>query len=607
MCGIAGWIGPERPPEAAVRAMTAALAHRGPDGEGLWTGTGATLGHRRLVVIDREGGAQPMTTPDGRYAIAYNGEIYNFRDLRARLERDGARFRTRSDTEVLLAWLVARGAAGVDDLAGPFALALWDSERRTLLLARDRIGKKPLYVLERAGDLLFASEAKALLPHVGAVEADPTALTCALAFGVAPPDRSIFRGIRTVPPGCRATFSPGGPLRIERYWNPMHEPEAAADPEEFLALLRRAVAERLIADVPLAIFLSGGIDSTAAAALAVETAEKRVKTFSAFVEGEPNDPDLEASRRCAAILGTDHTEVHLRVRDRDALESFVEMVRIQENPQQVGGPALLLYALCREVRKIATVALAGDGGDEVLGGYYPYVKVRRLSAVWPASLPGFDPADFIARRYRRGRAPYLGLLRPEVLAAAGDAPERLEVETIRRARPRTLFEAWLWSDLALHNYQVVAFMGDANGMAHGLEIRAPFLDHRLVEWMMRRPDSARVTLGGTTKALARRALRGILPDFVLTRPKVGMSGTTPYRVLASWRPWVERTIRTSEPLRALFDPAAVDRALERARASHNLPAGPAWFLLSYAVWADLYLRGRSPDEIVAEAVEAIRA
>ncbi|MBM3279368.1 MAG: asparagine synthase (glutamine-hydrolyzing) [Candidatus Handelsmanbacteria bacterium] len=390
MCGIAGkvWAEAGRPvEEELLRAMCAAIAHRGPDDEGIYRQGPAGLGMRRLKVIDLEGGRQPMSNEAGTLWVVFNGEIYNYLELRRELEGEGCRFRTHSDTETILHLYQREGPAGVRRLRGMFALALWDRDQQTLMLARDRLGKKPLYYAHRPEGLSFASELNALLcdPQVDR-SVDRRAIDEYLSFLFVPQPRTIYEQVRKLPPATYALYR-AGRLELYPYWqiryDQVRERSLAECAEELDQVLRRAVELRLLADVPVGAFLSGGLDSSLVVALMQQVGQGQVRTFSIGFR-EASFSELDQARQVARALGTQHQEYVVDYQVQELLPGLLDHF----GEPFADSSAIPTYHLSRLTRQQVTVALSGDGGDEVFGGYRRYLARRwaELFNRWPAWL-----------------------------------------------------------------------------------------------------------------------------------------------------------------------------------------------------------------------------
>lgn len=561
MCGIVGWVNAEQDEPVGVEAlgrMLATIRHRGPDGFGVYLGAGVGLGSARLSIIDLEGGQQPIGNEDGSIWIVYNGEVFNYIELRAELEAAGHVFATRTDTEVIVHLYEEHGASFVDHLNGQFALALWDERRRTLLLARDRLGIRPLYYTVSNGRFLFASEIKALLTVPGvSAEVDPQALAQVLTFWTTLPSRTAFRGVQSVPPGHTLRLA-NGRVSLRRYWaldlGAEERPERTVDDaaHELFALLVDATRLRLRADVPVGAYLSGGLDSSTTAALARLYTARRLCTFGIGFS-DPAFDETPHQERMSAFLGTEHRSIRCTPEELSA--SFPEVVWHCEMPllRTAPGPLFLLSSLVHA--EGYRVVLTGEGADEILGGYdiYKEAKIRRFWAQRPAStwraLPlrrlypyvaplagetdaylrgifgrGLEDTDdpFYSHRVRWDNTARCGrFLTPELRQSLrGYAP----LEELRAALPRA-FEGW--STLARAQYlEMTVFMGeyllssqgDRMAMAHSVEGRYPFLDHRVVEFCARLPDRFKLS-GLREKWVLRRAMAPILPDEIVRRRK----------------------------------------------------------------------------------------
>lgn len=632
MCGICGIVdfgGGGVEERAVARAMTDVLAHRGPDGEGLWgSPSGVLLGHRRLAIIDLAGGQQPMAGCGGRVHVTFNGEIYNFRELQRELEARGHRFHTHSDTETIVHAYEEFGARAVERLRGMFAFAVWDEPRRELLLARDRVGKKPLYyALTARGALVFGSELKSLLEHPDvAREIDPEALDAYLTFGYVPDPLTIFRGVCKLPPGCHLTLREGAKPRIERYWDFPYERveggRSAGDKgraraedylEELRALLDEAVRIRLVSDVPLGAFLSGGIDSSTVVGLMARHTERPVKTFSIGFD-EDSFNELKFARLAARHFATEHHE--FVVTPREITSTVEELVWHFDEP--FSDPSSLpTYAVSKLAREFVTVALSGDGGDELFAGYTRYVVDRHRSGF--ARLPRFvrrglmgplsralphgargrnylhnvalDPLD----RYLDSVSTFTSLNKP--LLYAEDFRRSLDVggrgEDRALARFRAIaagaptadpLESLLYLDSKTYLPGDILVKVDRMSMAASLEARAPLLDHKLIEFVCRIPPSLKLS-GTETKSIFKRAVRGLVPDELLKRPKQGFGMPIQQWINRELRDYIRDVLTGARARgRGYFRPAYVDLLLDehaRGRRDHSFQL---WSLFVLELW-----------------------
>lgn len=545
MCGIAGVLGLGTSPSpavnlaAVVERMTAALAHRGPDDADVWVSAedGIALGHRRLSIVDLSPlGRNPMFWDGGRLAITFNGEVYNFRELRRELEQCGHRFRSQTDTEVVLAAYDQWGVECVQRFAGMFAFALWDAARHRLWLVRDRVGKKPLYYAERDGSLWFGSELKALAGTPGfPTTIDLDGLRMYLKYGYVPSPYTIYKTARKLPPGhhliCEA-----GRVTISRYWDPLayatpsREISDADAERELEDLLSTAVAQRRIADVPLGAFLSGGIDSSLIVAMMSEQDNAPVQTFTIrFANPEYNEADYAA--KVARHCGTAHRE---ELCDEQQMLDIVDRMPDMFDEPFGDSSAIPTYLVSAVARRGVTVALSGDGGDELFFGYPRYRHYADAS--WALNLPrstrriaALAARQSSARRMQRiadvlaheGGDPYsrfISWFSPEQIAKVTGAPLYRDVfdrsdDVARTERPGLL-------DLVSYLPDDILTKVDRASMATSLEVRAPLLDHRVVEFAVNLPLRLK-RRGNVTKWLLRRLLYKRVPPELIERPKMG--------------------------------------------------------------------------------------
>ena len=570
MCGIAGVVSevadPGLGPIAAV--MRDAISHRGPDAAGLFTdAAGCALGFRRLAIIDLVSGDQPMTTADGRSTVVFNGEIYNFAALRDELAGSHP-FRTHSDTEVLLAGCASRGPAFISRLRGMFAFALWDARERRLLLARDRFGKKPLFWTRQGPRLYFASELKALLRVLPAPETDPVGLVQYLALGYLPRTRTIYRGIERLAPGCTLSFA-GGHVSVSRYWDlplpddrgPSDERAAAAWEEKIAPLLDEAVRLRLISDVPLGAFLSGGLDSSTVVALALRHAARPFHTFSVRMEGGDRS-DADAAFAVSKLLGTTHHEL---VMGCPTPAEAVAVLGHLDEPFADNSifPTTAVSALARAH---VTVSLSGDGGDELFGGYGVYQLLEWYERL--ARIPLLRPAAALLARAWPERARGHGFAR-RLGAAGGSRYIELVGHYLGAALERLTGDVLPKVDLA--------------SMSRSLEVRAPLLDHLLAEALATLPADLRMR-GGRGKLLLRRIALRHLPEAIVERKKQGFNVPIEAWLRGGLRPLVEEHLAAPGAAAAsLLDPGEL-RRLSRPPATAE--DGRLQFtLLSLGVWA----------------------
>ena len=627
MCGIAGHVGPTA--RELLPAMLGLLKHRGPDDSGIHAADDVGLGMTRLAIIDLATGRQPMSDESSRYWIVFNGEIYNFRQLRTELEARGRRFRTQSDTEVILHAYAVYGEACVERLAGMFAFALWDATERRLFLARDRLGKKPLYYWQRERLFLFASEPKALLCHPAVGRAvDWSALHHYLAFGYTPAARSIFDEIRKLPPAHTATFADGR-LTERCYWR---LPTAAAPGgarvtlEESAAAIRRGLREavrlRLESDVPLGVFLSGGVDSSAIVASMREVTTGRIATFSVgFGRSAPSYDELPYARLVAQRFATDHRE---EILEPDVRALVPEIVRGFDEPF-ADSSAIPTYVVAQATARHVKVALSGIGGDETFAGYPRYLGLRvsalharlprwlrraarELASRLPDSGSSRNWADW-ARRFTAepDAAPgerYIGWTRffgdaqlerlaaPALAQHLGPGVDELQRRAFAAGADGDPVDGAFRVDLAAYLPDDLLAMADRMSMASSLEVRAPFCDYRLIEESLRLSTRAKMP-GGRMKGLLKRAFAGVLPDEILTHRKQGF--------MIPLGDWLRRDLRPAldELLapdcvraRGLFEVDAVETLKREHLGGVWTHADRLWTLMMLEQWMREYLDQR---------------
>jgi len=578
MCGIAGvfHLGTAKPVNPArVEAMCDAIAHRGPDGAGVWTAPGVGLGHRRLAIIDIAGSPQPMASADGRLMLVFNGEIYNYRELRRELAASGAQFHTDGDSEVILAAYQCWGVACLPRLNGMFAFALYDMTARTLLLARDRLGVKPLFTAELAdGSVIFGSELKALLAHPSLRrEVDPLAVEDYLGWGYVPDHRCLLKGVAKLPAGHYQLLRQGSGVAAPPvgWWDvsfaERRKGSAADLSAELIHLLRDAVTSRMVADVPLGAFLSGGVDSSSVVALMAEASARPVRSCSIGFDAAALDETAYAEA-VARRFGCDHTA---RQVSPDDFAEVSHLAAMFDEPF-ADASALPTWRVCQLARESVTVALSGDGADEAFAGYRRhrlFAAEERLRGLLPAglrrglfgTLGRFYPKADWAPRPLRAKTTLLALgtsgaaAYADAVSVTGAAlRQRLYSEAYLRLRgeyraeqafeacmagapARSALDAAQYADLKFWLPGDILTKVDRTSMAVGLEAREPLLDHRLIEFAASLPEAMRVRqgplgglLGGAQgKWLLKQTMRRYLPDDILFRPKQGF--VTP---IAAW-------------------------------------------------------------------------
>ena len=623
---------------ATLVRMNESQHHRGPDEVGIHLEPGLGLGHRRLSIIDLSTGQQPLYNEDRSVCIVYNGEIYNYQALIAELTALGYRFRTRSDTEAIVHAWEAWGEDCVKRLRGMFAFALWDRNRETLFLARDRLGVKPLhYALLADGTLLFGSELKSLLAHGGLRrDMDPCAIEEFFALGYVAEPRTIFRNAWKLPPAHTLAIRRGEPLaEPAQYWDvrfSCSSPVSADDArEELERRLVESVRLRMIAEVPLGAFLSGGVDSSAVVATMAGISPTPVNTCSiAF-----SDPAFDESRHAQAVADRYRTNHHVDRVESDDFDLIDELARLYDEPY-ADSSAIPTYRVCQLARRHVTVALSGDGGDESFGGYRRYrlhLAEERLRSAMPSALrrPIFGllgrayPKLDWAPRVFRAKTTFQALARDSVEAYCGT------MSFVREAMRTQMYSATFLAELAGYRAREVLerharnadtddplaliqyldlktyLAGDINtkvdraSMAHSLEVREPLMDHELVEWLATLPSDLKIR-GGESKFLLKSAMRGRLPDAIMDRPKMGFAVP-----LARWfrgplRERVRQVLGGGElAASGLFNASYLSRLADQHAAGTHDHSTPIWSLLMFEAFLRNVLAGETPVRQIGKA------
>ena len=617
MCGIAGFAGIDLSAEQArsrLEAMCAAIRHRGPDSDGFFVADRVAMGMRRLSIIDVAGGSQPICNEDSTVTAVFNGEIYNHHQLRRELMAAGHRFATRSDTEVLVHLYETHGPEMVRHLHGMFAFSIWDSRRQRLLLARDRTGMKPLSYAIRGGGIVFCSELRALYSFDRSVlRVAPGAVMEYLAFGYVPDPNSIFEGVNKLPAGHFLVWSPGREVEVRRYWRPPLPDGILRDERELVEELRRrleaAVVSHLESEVPLGAFLSGGTDSSTVVALMCRHASGRVKTFSiGFAEAAYDES--QAARAVANQLGTEHTELMVR----PDVEQIFESIAAMFDEPFADSSAIPTFLVAQLARESVTVALSGDGGDELFGGYTRYGDTLRrgggkggagsqllgaLGLMLPHAFPGRNRLVDLGRsrlgRYASSVVQPVRVDEGGVASAWHPAGRRTVDEQLNRFlladESDDFAAAMMRLDLETYLAGDILTKVDRTSMAVSLEARVPLLDFDLIEFALRIPGDLRVT-AGESKRLFRRAIRGIVPDFVLTAPKRGFAVP-----LAQWfRGSLRHRIQALRTPSAAMEPYLNVRAVERLVTEHSVGRRDhsvlLWRLIVLNYWLAAFADGR---------------
>ena len=625
MCGIAGIVRSDGAPvdREMVARMNEAIRHRGPDDDGFYFSDGVGLAMRRLAIIDLKSGRQPIHNQDRTAWIVFNGEIYNYRELRAQLEELGHKFYTDSDTEAIVHAYDQYGTDCPKYLRGMFAFAIWDERTKSLFLARDRVGKKPLLYAELNGELVFGSEFTALLEHPGiSRDVDFEALHHYLSFICVPAPLTAYRAIRKLEPGHSLLWR-DGEIKTERYWQldfskKINIDEKAAG-ERVVELLREAVRIRLMSEVPLGAFLSGGIDSSAVVALMAQESRERIKTFSIGFD-EQDFSELHHARRVAKHVGADHHEFIVRP---DAMEILPTLVEHYGEPF-ADSSAIPSYYVSKETRAYVTVALNGDGGDECFAGYQRYaaMNLAQKYANLPGALrngvianvvralPGFDARQNPLRKAKRFVAsaslpPVERYLR-WVSAFDEEAKQNLYSDGFRhetaKFRTASILEPWfakangagivdasLLTDTMTYLPNDLLVKMDIASMAVSLEARSPFLDHHLMEFAASLPEKLKLRRL-TTKYLLKRVLTKLVPTENLNRSKMGFGVPIGHWFRGAMQPFLRQTLLSERALsRGLFKPETVRHLIDqhvtvKADHSHRL-----WSLLMLELWFERFI------------------
>ena len=642
MCGIVGLVSPRRHDASAdaVAAMADVLAHRGPDDHGLYVDDErrAALGFRRLAIIDLAGGHQPMANEDGSLRLVYNGEIYNYRELRAWLEGRGHRFATSSDSETILHAYEELGDGCVERLRGMFAFALWDARRGRLFAARDRLGIKPLYWTLRDDTLLFASEIKALLRHPGArAELDEESLHHYLTFLCTPAPATLFHGINTLPAGHTLSFD--GEARVARYWDAI-VPTRSMGEEEAVAttrsLVEDAVRSHMMSAVPFGAFLSGGVDSSTNVALMSRFMDRPADTFSVGFVGTRYE-EFAPARAVAELFGTNHREA--RITFDDALGYLPEMVYHQDEP--LGDPVCVpLYFVSRLMRDSGVVVgHVGEGADEAFFGYTGYMRAlqvgRLLRPFRGLPAPAWRAAALLAKpvaqltgrgggmvdalgRLGRGEALFWGgavafdepgkqalLRRPLPGLSSHDVVRGISRDLLAKKPDADLLEMITYQDMRLRLPELLLMRVDKITMSTSVEARVPFLDHPLVEHALAIPSAIKVR--SQAKHVLKRAVQDLLPREIVYRRKQGFDAPTAAWFRGPLGDQLEGLIGRSAMAEAdLLEPSEPRRLVAEhrsARADHSVRL---WGLLNLVLWYERWIAGRDVRELLAPAATTAR-
>jgi asparagine synthase (glutamine-hydrolysing) len=640
MCGINGiafsnnW---RQTDESTLRRMRDVIHHRGPDDGGIFIERNVGLGHRRLSIVDVSHGAQPMFNEDDSICIVFNGEVYNHADYRAELEAKGHVYRTHCDTETILHLYEEHGAKCVEKLRGMFAFAIWDRRKKELFIARDRLGVKPLYYVHDAeGNLFFASEIKSLL-EAKAVRAEINfdVLPDQLANHGTSGDETLFKNVRRLLPGHTLLWKDGD-LKIEKFWDisfePKHDEKTDAEfVEEWRELFRKSVELRLMADVPLGMFLSGGIDSSAICAMMARTVDEPIKTFSVgFSEREANE--LGYARLVANAFKTEHHEI--TVTPGEFFEILPKLVWHEDEP--LGFIASVpLYFVSKLAQKHVKVVLTGEGSDEILGGYARYQKTLALLK-YGAKYESLTP-NFLRELVKNNleNLPSSGKLRRTFLARSADIenlyfdnfaifPRAMQARLLSNEAKARIFEKNPYADLQKYLAQADAedlldkllyadtktylhellMKQDQMSMAASIESRVPFLDHKLVEYTARLPRKMKIR-GRETKWILREAMKGILPAEILNRPKMGFPVPIGNWLRREFRHIVDEYVLSERSLsRGIFNADFVREIVSRHHAGENHDER-LWFLINFEMWQRQFIDGETNEKKEIEFAEAV--
>jgi len=640
MCGITGIVDMrgERPiDESLLRAMNGVIGHRGPDGDGFHFEPGVGFGHRRLSIIDLEGGKQPLYNEDHTVVVTYNGEIFNFMEVERELLQRGHTFRTRSDTEVIVHAWEEWGVECLKRFNGMFAFAVWDRRAKTLFIARDRLGVKPLYYAELSdGRLIFGSELKALLLHpLLQRRIDPQAVEEYFAFGYVPDPKTIYRDVKKLEPGAYICMTRGDShVKPVRYWDvPLDgeralEQPAAAWEEELRARLKEAVRKRLVSDVPLGAFLSGGIDSSAVVAMMREIGAGHILTCSIGFD-EPRYDESSYARMVAEAKHTDHKAEIVATSDYSLVD---RLVGIYDEPY-ADSSAIPTYRVCELARRHVTVALSGDGGDENLIGYRRYklfAMEEQVRSRVPLGLRKaiFGPLGSLypkldwAPRVLRGKTTFQALARDAVAAyfhgvsicsnemraalfshefrreLQGYGAEEVFRQHVRGKTFNDPLKMIQYLDFKTYLPGDILTKVDRASMAHSLEVRTPFLDYELVEWVASLPSAIKLK-GGEGKHILKRSLEPLLPREVLYRNKMGFAVPLDVWFRGSLRDHIAETVRGRRLAESgLFNPATLARIVADHQSGRRDHSAILWSLLMF----DGFLRQNATPGVVPELV-----
>lgn len=623
MCGICGFVNTHTisPGLKVLKNMTAALAHRGPDGEGLHIDSDVGLGHRRLSIIDLSSdGSQPMSNEDGSIKIVFNGMIYNYKELAKSLREKGHKFHSVADTEVLVHLYEEKGPECVKYLRGMFAFAIWDSRKKELLLARDRIGQKPLAYSRVGGLFLFASEPKAILAS-GAVypEVNPFGVHGMFTHRSVPYPLTMFKKIYKLPPASVMVVK-DGVEHISTYWKPDINSKITEgldkSIERLYELINESVRMRLISDVPVGAFLSGGVDSSLIASFVSNNTQDKLNAFSVGYEN-PSSKDVEFDY-ASSVAKRYNMEHHKIAVDSDVFDEIRNVIWHYDEPFAI-PEALVNMKFCREVKKTVKTAITGDGSDELFAGYSGYLLWKALgdadiffsrhgtarniifplakllgdtlssSVLKALTLPPFEKRAHFKRIEAKKVSDLVYSDKLAVETADYDVGSQFE-EVYASTKPKHILDGTLYTDLIFNDTHGICVFSDISGMANGLELRSPFLDHHIVEFAMSLPVSMKIK-GITGKYILKCLAAPILPKGVLKRKKYGYAETVPLRLWFSgrWKNAVEDTLfRTDWDTEGYFDINSISRLWKKQISGKENNFNILWSIYCYAVWKNVF-------------------
>ena len=640
MCGIAGIVQGQGDEHAAMSRMLHALRHRGPDGEWQFGQEGAIFGHRRLSIIDLEGGRQPLLNADRSIWVVCNGEIYNYRELRKDFEQRGYPFQTHSDCELIIALYERHGERLVDHLRGMFAFGLWDVRRRKLIVARDHLGQKPLYYAPTSAGFAFASEIKALLACDAALrQMDLEALDQYLALRLIAPPRSMFRGIRKLPPGHMLVLEDGGEPEIHRYWDLEYQPKLEGSDEALTDQLEEqvdvALRLHLVSDVPVGAFLSGGLDSSLLVAMLAQRVG--VENLPTFTVGLPY-AQFDEAPHARAVASAARTEHHERTLDASLLRYLPQLIYHLDEPSD--PLSLCAYQVAALASQHVKVVIGGDGGDELFGGYDRYygnlyadryaaipAAIRRnlmqplLSLVpesgwykskghqlrWLHQLSFLEGADRYAASlsyFYFNREARQNLLTPEARRQlAGTSAESAIADPYRHVNGEPL-DRMLYADSRVRLPDHPVMITDRMSMAHGLEARSPFMDHRLAEFAARLPSRLKVQ-GRALRVIQRRLARRYLPAEIIDRPKQGFSSALPYILRSEYRTLYEAALSDSRLVEAgILRAEPIQKLVAEQLAGRADHGNRLWLLVNAELWYRMMILGENRESLAPSVTAA---